>query len=116
MLDDRMRILACIIVVFGFAMIIRLIKQRKVDIKYSLVWFGAGIMIVIFALFPHVMDCLSKIIGIHSPINMLFFFALLIMASIVMSLTIVISGMSSKIRKLIQEVAILKIEIERLKK
>ena len=116
MLDNKIRILACVIVIIGFISLIRLIRARKLEIKYSLIWFAAGIVIIIFSIFPHLMKSFSHMIGIYSPTNMLFFFALIIMAAILMALNIVISGMSSKIRKLIQEVTMLKYEIEQMKK
>ncbi len=112
MLDFRIRLVAVIVVVLGFVSLTGLIKKRKVELKYALVWYAAGVVILIFTIFPKLMDCLSHLLGIATPVNMLFMLAILVLSTIVMELTAVLSAMSQRVRKLVQEVALLKDELK----
>lgn len=112
MLDFRIRILAVAVVILGFISLTGLIKQKKVELKYALVWYGAGVVILIFTLFPKLMDGLSHLLGIATPVNMLFMLAIIVLSAIVMELTAVLSAMSQRVRKLVQEVALLRDELQ----
>ena len=112
MLDFRIRIMAIAVVILGFISLTGLIKQKTVELKYALVWYGAGVVILIFTLFPKLMDGLSHLLGIATPVNMLFMLAIIVLSAIVMELTAVLSAMSQRVRKLVQEVALLRDELQ----
>ena len=112
MQDYRIRLITIIIVIFGFISLTGLIRKRRVELKYALVWYGAGVVILLFSIFPGLMEGLSHLLGIVTPVNMLFFLALIVLAAIVMELTAVLSAMSQRVRKLVQEVALLKDELK----
>lgn len=107
MLDFKLRLVAVIIVILGFVSVTCLVRRRKVELKYSLVWYAAGIVILIFTIFPHVMSGLSALLGIATPVNMLFMVAIIVLSAIVMELTAVVSASSKRIRRLVQEMALL---------
>lgn len=108
MLDFKIRLVAIVIVILGFFSLTGLIKKRKVELKYALIWYAAGVFILIFTLFPKLMGGLSKLLGIVTPVNMLFMLAIVVLSAIVMELTAVVSASSKRIRRLVQEVALLK--------
>ncbi len=107
MLDFKLRLVAVIIVILGFVSVTCLVRRRKVELKYSLVWYAAGIVILIFTIFPQVMSGLSALLGIATPVNMLFMVAIIVLSAIVMELTAVVSASSKRIRRLVQEMALL---------
>ena len=67
---------------------------------------------MILDLIPDAMKYLSKLIGIYNPMNMVFFIGFIYMAFIIFALSIAMSRMSGRVKKLIQEVAILNRELE----
>lgn len=69
-----------------------------------------GVLVV--TLVPDVMLTLSEWIGIFSPVNMVFFVGFLYLGLVVFLLSIAISRQSVRMKKMIQEIALLKRELE----
>lgn len=99
-----------IIIVFLFsvlAVIVNMIRKRRLELKYVLIWMGCDIALIILTCFPKLMDVLAKILGIQSPMNMIFFLGLIFSLIIVFSLTVTISHFTAMVRKMAQEIALL---------
>ena len=64
------------------------------------------VMMMVITAFPGILDFFCGVFGIETPSNMLFFFALVFLAMIVFSMTLVISRQSSEIRDLTQRLAL----------
>jgi len=111
----RTQIIVIVIVILGILALINLIRRKSIELKYALVWIFVGIVVLIFAVFPVLMDYLTGIFGMASPVNMVFFIGFILMILVTLSLTIAISSTSVKIKKVIQENAILNDEIKKLK-
>ena len=50
-----------------------LVRVRRLELKYALIWFLVGILLLIFDLFPGLLPIMSMALGITLPINMLTF-------------------------------------------
>ena len=100
-------ILGCLIL---YSIFFNMLKKNKVYIKYTFVWLFSIFIIFIFSLFPKLIEIFSKIIGIETPVNFIFFIGILVLGLIVFSLTIASSRNSVKMTRLIQEIAILEYE------
>lgn len=98
-----------IIVTFIIYMI-SLIKQDKLLIKYSLSWVMMAVLLLFFIWIPQSLVWLTHRLGIYSPTNMLFFLGFCLSLAIIFSLTNNLSRQSVKIKKLAQEIALLKKE------
>ena len=61
---------------------------------------------VVFALFPVVPDTLARLLGIYSTANFLFLFMIFILLMRMFSMSMRISTLEDKIRKLVQELAL----------
>ena len=98
-----------IIIVFLFfvlAVIVNMIRQRRLELKYVLLWMGCDIALIILTCFPDLMNVLARILGIQSPMNMIFFLGFLFSLIIIFSLTVALSRMSNSIRTLDQTAAL----------
>ena len=82
------------------------LKSRKADIKYILPWFLLDVALMIITAFPGILNYFCALFGIETPSNMLFFFALVFLALIVFSMTLVISKQSRDIKDLTQRLAL----------
>ncbi len=92
-----------------------LVRIRRLELKYALIWFLVGILLLIFDLFPGLLPVMSQALGITLPINMLTFLGLLFVLMILFSQTIVISNLTRKCQRLTQEVGLLYKKVDDLK-
>jgi hypothetical protein len=101
--------------IFAILYIGNLVRVKRLELKYALVWFAVGVMLLIFDLAPGIMEWLADILGIALPINMLFFLGFGFVLIIILTQTVVISNLTRKTKKLTQEVAILHRRIDNIK-
>lgn len=72
-MNIKAQIIISIIIILGIVYIINMVRKKALELRYSLTWLGVGICILILTLFPQIMNKISAIMGIASPMNMLFF-------------------------------------------
>lgn len=107
-MDNRVKILIIMIAFFFFMFISKLLKRKKIDFKYALAWSALVVVIVILTLTPGLLEWISQNVGIASPVNMLFFFGFCLALCMIFSLSITVSHLNDRVKKLTQELAILK--------
>lgn len=104
----RIQILIIVVCVIFFLYVANLLRKKKIDFKYALGWLALGLIILFLAAFPNVLAWISTQIGIASPVNMLFFFGLCLSLCMIFSQSVSLSHANDSIKKLTQELAILK--------
>ena len=109
----KAQILIVFILLIAFGAIIYIVKKRALELKYVLLWLACDIILLIFALFPNLMDLFSDVFGILSPVNMLFFFGFVFSLMIIFSLTVALSRVTGSVRRMAQEMSLRE---ERLRK
>ena len=68
-----LRIVLLIVSILTMVYIISRIRKSKMKIETSLFWIFFSLLCVIFAAFPNIAGFFSKVIGINSQVNFLFF-------------------------------------------
>ena len=96
--------------------ILRILKKGRINIKYAIIWLIAFSGLLIILIIPNLLQNITKFLGFSLSSNMIIVFFILVLVVINLSLTIIISGQTEKIKLLIQEVSILKKEVERNEK
>ena len=109
----KAQVLIVLILLIAFGALIYIVKKRALELKYVLLWLACDIILLIFALFPGLMDVFSNAFGILSPVNMLFFFGFVFSLMIIFSLTVALSRVTGNVRRMAQEMALME---ERLRK
>lgn len=109
----KAQILIVVILLIALGALIYIVKKRALELKYVLLWLACDIILLIFALFPELMDVFSQVFGILSPVNMLFFFGFVFSLMIIFSLTVALSRVTGSVRRMAQEMALME---ERLRK
>lgn len=102
--------------VIGLVAIVNMIRQRKLELKYALSWLIAIVFVLILDCFPVLLTKLSNFLGIWAPVNMIFFLGFCFSLMIIFILTVTLSRMSERVRKLAQAVALNEEKIEQLLK
>lgn len=100
------QILIIIFLIVVLLYILNMIRKRQLELKYVLTWLACVIMLLILTCFPDLMSGLSNLLGIHSPVNMIFFLGFVFSLMIIFSLTVALSRVSAKIRRIAQEMAL----------
>ena len=107
-IELRLIMLAIIVVLLIF--FITMLRKQKLDLKYCLVWLFGLFGIAVFCAFPGLLESLSGMLGIEVPVNALFLICIAFLACISISLTVVVSRLSARLRKLTQNIAIMEFE------
>lgn len=88
------------------AFILRAIRKSQVQIDDSLFWIFFSLILLVFSIFPIFADVISKILGIASAVNFIFLFIIFLLLINQFYLTIRISKLDTKLKSLIQKIAI----------
>lgn len=95
------------IIVSFLLWLIRLIKTKKLAIKYALSWVILSVVLLIVAWFPKILGILSQLLGVKSETNLVFFVGFCLSLWIIFWLTNTVSLQASKLKKLTQEIALI---------
>lgn len=86
--------------------IINMIRKRQLELKYVLTWLTCVIALMVVTCSPSLMGGMARILGIQSPVNMIFFLGFIFSLMIIFSLTVALSRVSAKVRRIAQELAL----------
>ena len=97
-----------------FLGVIELVRRGKLKEKYSLLWLLASLVLFVFSTSRDVLNFVSALVGIYYPPSFLFLVAFIFLLLITLHFSVVISGLSDKNKKLAQEIALLRQEIQKV--
>ncbi|WP_308561481.1 DUF2304 domain-containing protein [uncultured Rothia sp.] len=97
-----------LVVVVMEVLVLAQVRNQKMKEKYAALWLIVGIIMIVLALFPKLLDTLSRLVGIETPVNLLFLLAIIMLMGISLHLTLAISKITDDMRTLAEEVAIMK--------
>lgn len=97
-----------LIVVVMEVLVLAQVRNQKMKEKYAALWLIVGVIMIVLALFPKLLDSLSRLVGIETPVNLLFLLAIIMLMGISLHLTLAISKITDNMRTLAEEVAIMK--------
>ncbi|MBQ9983260.1 MAG: DUF2304 domain-containing protein [Lachnospiraceae bacterium] len=106
-MTSKFQIILIVGILLILLLILNMIRKRKLELKYSLVWLIVMIMLLFIAGSPEKLAEISKALGIYSPVNMVFFLGFVFSLIIIFVLTVTVSRLSARIRRLAQIVAML---------
>lgn len=116
MLSTNLRITLVVALVCYFVIILIFLKNKTLELKYTLLWILAGFIMAILVAYPRLLQIFVTMVGIESNMNGLFIFCIAFLIMLVMALTAIVSNQNRKIRKLVQTQSILEKEIKDIKK
>lgn len=109
---DLLKILSIIVSASVLIFVVELIRRGRLKEKYALLWLFAGGILLILSASRDLLEYLSRSVGIYYPPSLLFLLAFLFLLLITLHFSVVISGLSEKNKKLAQEIALLRQEIQ----
>lgn len=104
---------------FAFAavvltIIVSLLLRRQLREKYAVMWLLIGIALLAIAFFPGLLLGLTNLLGVEVPANLLFSIAIALLIGVALHLSWELSRAEDEIRKLAEESAILRSDVDRL--
>ncbi len=114
MIPYRLQIVLLVAVVLYFIVILYFLKKKALELKYTLIWLLAGVVMLVLIAFPQLMTIAVSMLGIQSNMNGLYIALISFIIMILMTLTSIVSRLAYKAKVLTQEVALLEKRIRDL--
>lgn len=116
MIPGHLRVTLILVVISYFIVILYFLKQKALNLKYTLLWLVAGAVMGILVVVPELLTRIIRLFGIQDNMNGLFLFCIGFIILILLSLTSIVSRLNRKVRTLTQELAILDKRVRALEK
>ncbi len=96
------------------AFIVGLLLRRQLREKYAVLWLVIGFTVLVLSIWPALLDHLAELAGVQVPSNLLFTLALALLLGVALHLSWELSRAEEEIRRVAEEVAINRADLERL--
>ena len=96
------------------AFIVGLLLRRQLREKYAVLWLVIGFAVLVLSIWPALLDHLAEVAGVPVPSNLLFTLALALLLGVALHLSWELSRAEEEIRRVAEEVAINRTDLERL--
>jgi hypothetical protein len=110
----HLRIIIGILCFTLVGIIIELLRQNRLKEHYAIIWLLTAVSMFIFGIWPDSLNIISRIVRLHH-LTTLFIVAFLFLLAIVLHFTLAISQLFDRNRRLTQEVAWLRYELEQVR-
>lgn len=114
MITQRMQYFALALGIIFLLMMLELIRENKVELKYALLWLFSSIVMVLLAAFPGILNWMARLIGVYDPVNALFAIILGCVLLLMISFSIIVSGNKRAEVRMVQEISLLEKRVREL--
>lgn len=105
-LTSQTRILAAVIAVAFMLLILEMIRRDRLQERYSVIWFVAGLGMLAGAAFPGLLELVADLMGVRDTNVALFSIVLLLLLGLALNFSVIMSRQAAQITRLAQERAI----------
>lgn len=106
MMTTTLRVALILVSLSTCCLIMRKIRQSKMQIESAIFWIVLSLVLVVYSLFPGVADFCSGVLGIYATTNFLFLFAIFVLIVKVFYMSVHISQLESQVKELVQRIAL----------
>ncbi|GEM_PF-2750828 len=111
----RLQVFAVSVLALFLGWVVLLIRRRRLSLTESLSWFLTTLAVMAVTVFPESLRTISHVLDIKIPVNAVFALAFLYVGWNLLSLTLTNSTETVRLRRVIQECAILRAELDALR-
>jgi hypothetical protein len=105
-LTSQTRIVAAVLAIFFMLLILDLIRRDRLQERYSVIWFVAGLGMLAGAAFPGLLELVAEAMGVRNTNVALFSIVLLLLLGLALNFSVIMSRQAAQITRLAQERAI----------
>lgn len=109
-----LRVVLIVMSLLVLLVMLRKIQQSKARIEDSMFWVFFAVLLVIFSVFPGAADWLSDLVGTMSTANFIFLLMIFLLLVKNFSMSLRISQLETKVKELVQRIALDNNEAEKL--
>ena len=110
-LTTRSRLLAAAAALFFFLLVLELIRRRRLQERYTVLWFVLALGMLAGALVPKLLEVLANVLGVRDTNIALFALLLLLLLALAFESTVTASRQGERITRLAQENALLRMKV-----
>jgi len=96
------------------ALLVQLLRTRRIREKYAAIWITVAVAVCVLGAFPEVVFWLADLVGVETPVNLLFALAFLVLLAVCLQLSGETSTLEEQSRTLAEEVALLRLQVRNL--
>jgi hypothetical protein len=97
-----------------FVMLVELVRRRRLREEYAWLWLLTGAAMIVLISWPRLLAFVTHAIGAATPLTTLLIFSLLFLLAIVVHYSVIISRLTTQMKNLTQEVALLSNQVEQV--
>jgi len=105
-LTSQARIVAAVLAIAFMVMILELIRRHRLQERYSVIWFVAGMAMLAGAAFPDLLRVLANALGVRDVTIALFSLLFLLLLGLALNFSVIASRQAEQITRLAQEQAL----------
>lgn len=105
-LTSQTRIIAAVLAIAFMVLILELIRRDRLQERYSVVWFVAGLGMLAGAAFPGLLELVADAMGVRDTNVALFSIVLLLLLGLALNFSVIMSRQAAQITRLAQERAL----------
>ena len=105
-LTSQTRIIAAALAIVFMLWILDLIRRDRLQERYSVIWFVAGLAMLAGAAFPGLLELVADLMGVRDTNVALFSIVLLLLLGLALNFSVIMSRQAAQITRLAQERAI----------
>lgn len=95
--------------------VVELLRRGILRERFAVLWLVVGVALLVLAVFPAVLEWAADLIGVAVPSNLLFVAGGFLLLIVSVQLSWEASVADARLRRLAEEVALLRLEVQRLR-
>ncbi len=107
---------ALVVCVVTVGAIVYLLRSRRIREKYAAAWILLAGAVVVVGAIPSVLSWLARLLGVQTPVNLLFLVSGVVLLVVCVQFSVEISQLEEETRTLAEEVALLRLDVEDLRR
>ena len=105
-MTPTLRVVLIVVSILTTFMIMRKIRQSKLQIEDSIFWLGFSSILIVFSIFPGLPDLLAELAGTHTTANFIYLAVIFLLIVKMFHMSIKQSQLETKIKDLAQKIAL----------
>lgn len=101
-------ILLIVFSIIWIIIILKMVRDSKISIRYSMIWLFMALVIFLVGIFPNFMKWIAHTAGFEATSSLVIGILLTLLLVVTLFLTVIVTNQKTQINSLIQEVSILK--------
>lgn len=114
-MTDRVQILAIAVSALLLALVLELVRRRKLTDEHSLIWIIGAAALLGLSLWRNVLDVAAGVVGVHYPPALLLLVLTAFVFLVSLYFSVVISRQRQEIERMLEELALLDADIRQLR-